>query len=323
MMKFDEDNRKLLTVVIPIYNMQSTLKRCLDSIVNQSLKALDILCIDDCSTDGSFDILKDYQIAWPNIRIEHFTQNMQLGYSRNYALGLVTTKYMTFVDADDWVDTQVYEKCINRMVADQSDIAIFGIKDEYENKICSRVRYEYGDNCIGGDFALSLLCNAFTQDVSISPIVNNKIYCTSFLQQNKIHFSNLAFYEDMPFSYTAMKCAKKISLVGNEFYHYYQNPKSKLHNITKNQISDFCRSLSLIYSELNCEDIYENKLFYAFLDKSFTAFVNRIDQNILSSTTKKEYIIFLMTELTKVIPLKYILEYIDVNRIIDAVRMAD
>ena len=312
---------KILTVIIPVYNMKSTMERCLNSILNQSCKGITILCIDDCSTDGTDQLLDKYQSVYQNIKVEHFVKNRQVGYSRNFALQKVETEYLTFVDADDWVDTQAYEKCIQKLVIDQSDIAIFGIRNEYENKIQSKIRYEYADNYIEGTFALSLLCNAFSQDIAISPIVNNKIYRTEFLKRNDIRFADSAYYEDMVFSYAALKYAQRVSLVGHVFYHYYQNPKSKLHNITKVQLLDFCKSLKDIYVGINGNEMSETKLFFSFLDKSLGALVDRIDQFISSPDEKKELLVFLLSELTKNIPLKSIVNYIDVQRIIHAIRM--
>ena len=314
-------NPTILTVIVPVFNMKTSIEQCLNSILNQSFKNLNILCIDDCSTDGTDAILDKYQSVHRNITVEHFNKNRQLGYSRNFALQKVETEYVTFVDADDWVDTQAYAKCIQKLGIEQSDIAIFGIKNEYENKKQSQIRYEYADNYIEGNFALSLLCDAFSQDIAISPIVNNKIYRTEFLKSNNIRFAEMAYYEDMPFSYATLRCAHRVSLVGNSFYHYYQNPKSKLHNITKLQLANFCEALKIIYVGINCEDKNETKLFFSFLDKSLGSLVERIDNFIDSSDEKKELLVYLLSELTNNIPLKSIVNYIDVQRIIRAIRM--
>ena len=310
-----------LTVIVPAFNASNTIERCLNSIVNQSLKNIQIIVVDDCSTDNTYDIVKQFQTKYNNIKIEKFEKNMDVGYGRNYALNLVNTDYVTFVDSDDWVDTNAYKNCMQRLTEEQSDVAVFGIKNEFDNKVLSQIRYEYADNYISGAFALNLLCNVFALDISLSPIVNNKIYSTKLLKEHNIQFGDMHYYEDMVFSFNVMQHAKTVSLVSNTYYHYYQNPASKLHNISSNQLDCFCESLKQIYDIINHDDKKVMELFFSFLDKSVCALVGRIDDFVASSHDKKQLLVHLFTELTKVVPMNKFIEYIDIRRIINAIRL--
>jgi len=302
--------------------MEKTLEICLSSIVNQTLKNLDITVVDDCSTDNSVSIINKFLSNYPNINLLQFNKNKELGYSRKYALSKTNTEYVTFVDADDWIDINTYKTCIDRLNSDKSDIAVYGIKNEYDNKKLSTIRYSYVDHCIDGHFAMNLLCNAYAQDIYMTPIVNNKIYRTAFLKSNDITFSHLSYYEDIEFSFKTIKCAQKISLIGNQFYHYYQNPNSKLHKINTKQINCFCKAFNNLYDtyiKYSSND-YEKKLFFSYLDKSLSSFILRIEQNTEYSQQKKQ-IYMLLSEMFKIIPLNEIINYVDVKRIIDFFRI--
>ena len=309
-----------LTVIVPAYNAEKTIDRCLNSIINQTHKNLKIVVVDDCSTDSTPGILKNYKSKYKNIEIITNEKNMELGCTRNIALKYVTTEYVTFVDSDDWVDLDAYQRCINRIRETDADLAIFGIRNEYENKMLSQIRYCYIDNYITGELALNLLCNTFAMDMAISPIVNNKIYSTSLLMKNDINFGEYPFYEDMPFSYNILKRAQKVALVDRVFYHYYQNPTSKTHVITNTQINYFCFSMQQLYNSVDLSDNKETMLYYSFLDKSVSALVGRIDEFVLDSQDKKTFVVQLIKGLKEFVNLSELLNYIDARRIIAAIR---
>lgn len=309
-----------LTVIVPAYNAEKTINRCLNSIINQTYKDLKLVVVDDCSTDSTPQILKKFASEHKNVEILTNKKNMELGYTRNRALRSVTTEFVTFVDSDDWVDLNTYQKCINRIRETQADLAIYGIKNEYENKVLSQIRYCYTDNYITGELALNLLCNTFAMDISISPIVNNKVYSTSLLKNYDIKFGKYPYYEDMPFSYSILKRAKKVALVDGVFYHYYQNPSSKTHLITKNQINYFCRSMKELYRSLDPSDKNEKMLYYSFLDKSVSALIGRIDEFVFENEDKKTFIVMLLKGLQKFINFSELLDYVDARRIVSAIR---
>ena len=97
------DKKYILTVIIPVYNNDKYIKRCLNSVINQSIKNIKIIIVDDGSTDTSYNIIKSYAEEYDNI--EYFTTKRQgPGVARNIGITNCVTEYVTFLDSDDWID---------------------------------------------------------------------------------------------------------------------------------------------------------------------------------------------------------------------------
>lgn len=127
-----ENKNILISVIIPIYNAELYLQKCLDSVVNQTLKDIEVICVDDGSTDNSVDIIKKYMMS--DSRIKLFQQsNKGAGAARNYGLKYAIGKYVHFLDSDDWLDLSAYEKTHNVIEETKSDICIF-LYTRYDNK---------------------------------------------------------------------------------------------------------------------------------------------------------------------------------------------
>jgi glycosyltransferase involved in cell wall biosynthesis len=113
----------LITVAVPVYNSEKTLKKCLDSIVSQTYSNLDILLVNDGATDLSTEICENYRIEDPRIRV-FYKPNGGVGSSRNMLLSLIIGEYTTFVDNDDWIDNDHVEKLYDQLVKHDADIAV-------------------------------------------------------------------------------------------------------------------------------------------------------------------------------------------------------
>ena len=114
-----------VTLIVPVYNVEKYLKRCIDSILNQSYKNIEIICVNDCSPDNSQEILNDYEKK-QQIRVIINEQNMGLGKSRERALKESTGKYIMFIDSDDYIDTYYVEKYMAVMQSEDYYIVIGG-----------------------------------------------------------------------------------------------------------------------------------------------------------------------------------------------------
>ena len=98
-----------ISIIIPVYNTEKYLKKCLDSIINQTLKSLEIICIDDCSTDNCLHILKEYQLKDNRIKIIEQKENKGQGVARNLGLNIAEGEYIMFLDPDDWLELNALE----------------------------------------------------------------------------------------------------------------------------------------------------------------------------------------------------------------------
>ena len=118
---------KKITIIVPVYNAENYLKKCLDSLVKQTLKDIDIIVINDGSTDKSMKIIEKYCIQYDNVRMIS-RENRGISYSRNEGIKLAKTPYIAFVDSDDYVELDMYEKLYNLITKDESSIAICNYK---------------------------------------------------------------------------------------------------------------------------------------------------------------------------------------------------
>lgn len=105
---------KLLTVIVPVFNDETNIIRCLESLFNQTLKNIEIIIINDASTDDTLTILNNYQISHP-IQVINMQKNIGAGACRNKGILTASTPYVTFVDSDDWVDISSYARCFEQI----------------------------------------------------------------------------------------------------------------------------------------------------------------------------------------------------------------
>ena len=119
-----------ISIIIPIYNMEKYLNECLDSVISQTLKDIEIICINDGSIDNSLAILKEYEKKDKRIKvISH--NNKGVSATKNEGLKITTGEYIIFVAPDDFLDLNIYEKCIESILEYKHDILVYQIHFEY------------------------------------------------------------------------------------------------------------------------------------------------------------------------------------------------
>ena len=307
-------NKKyLLTVIIPVYNTEKYIKRCIDSVLNQSLKYIKIIIINDASTDLSSSIIHNFA-SYEQVEIIENSRNIGQGESRNIGLDLVDTDYFCFLDSDDWVDTQSYETAVMALEENPNcDMAIFGIKTEYENSSCSTLRYDYSSNIIDGDFAINLLSRETSQDTPISALIGNKVFRNSTFDKT-IRFPNLT-YEDTVFSYKALSKCNKVILVPMTYLHYYQRESSIMHSFSYKYIDDLIDNFVDLKDYLCKASFFNFKQYYSYFDKCCSSMLNAMLISTQNATEQKQYINHLCSQLISKMSIKDLINYIDINRI--------
>lgn len=233
-----------VSIIIPIYNVENYLPQCLDSIVNQTLKDIEIICIDDCSTDNSFNILKDYAAKDDRIVVLKQEKNQGQGIARNRGLDTAKGEFIIFIDPDDWCELNTCELAYNKISGTNSDICLYGFSHYYEDKgihkssnYMLKPLFEYAQN---NDLVeITKLDNNFIKSVFIWTY----IYNAEFLKKNNIRFNDFRVGEDVIFITLMYKYAKTISFVDETLYHYRQiDPKKKNKGSTydtKNYLQSF------------------------------------------------------------------------------------
>ena len=125
--------KPLVSVVVPIYNVEAYFNRCIGSIVNQTYNNLDIILVDDGSPDKCPQLCDEWAKRDARIRVIH-KQNEGVGVARNYGIDKACGKYLLFVDGDDFLDLKTVEKCIDNLFHQKTDIVIFGCCDVDKNE---------------------------------------------------------------------------------------------------------------------------------------------------------------------------------------------
>lgn len=307
-----------LSIIIPVYNVEEQLPSCLESVINQSFKDTEILVIDDASSDNSAEIVRKYAQKYKNIKPVFFDRNTGVGHIRNYGIELSKGRYIGFVDSDDWIDLEYYHKLLGAIKRDRSQIAICGIKTEYNNFKSCKIRYKYCfHNCIDNAIALKLLTKSQGYDCYITPIVNNKIYDGEFLRKRNISFNNNRSFQDDYFSFFALLQASLISLVPDIYYHYYQRESSTTHIFSKSLVDDCISTLVQIRSELEFQNIlctYE-KEYYAYVERLIVSLLDMLVRKEPNVITQKKYLKYIWASFAKQFQMNKIIDYIDNRRI--------
>ena len=229
-----------ISVILPVYNSENYIKECLDSLLSQTFKDIEILCIDDGSTDGSLNILKD--IEKTDSRITVITQeNMGVAKTRNNGLNLVKGNYVYFMDSDDCLDKNAFKKLHDNITSNRSDFCIMKVifvngSEEYKFPAFD-IDKEF-DKVNFNDFT-------FTYKDVKSHVLNDlfapwlKLYSAEFLKSNDdFTFPEIKSYSDAPFHVKTMLNASKISFVPEYLYYYRENDGSLVHS-SSNTINFF------------------------------------------------------------------------------------
>lgn len=306
-----------ISVIVPVYNVGKLVKRCLDSLLNQSLKDIEIIIVNDGSTDDSEDYLHPY-LGDNRIKYIKKETNEGLGNARNIGISHSLGKFISFVDSDDWIDLDLYKVMLENAVNTNSDIIICGVQNEYENCICSKERYSYTySNEISKEKAISLLSRSEANNFMISPVVWNKIYKKNLLTENNITFLGNSYWEDNLFSFQIFTKAKKISIVPCVCYHYYQRENSITNTFSKKHIDDLIISYKILKSflEENSIDAKYQKEFYSYLDRAIASLLDILFKGEPTVSMQKKYIIYLYTQFSNNFSISTAISYLDITRI--------
>ena len=261
----------LITVIVPVYNVEKYLSKCLDSLINQTFKPLKILVINDESSDSSFDIIQNYKNQYPD-KIDVIDQkNHGIAYVRNVGIKNVNTKYLAFLDSDDYIDLDMYEKMYNKAQQNDSDMVVSNFVWEYSDKEKLGLDGPYLPH---QDMLVKLMATLW-----------NKLYKTSVIEKSGVLFPNGLRYEDAYFLYCLTPFINKIDFIDTPFVHYVQRDGSITHNHNdkvKDMISVF-EQILVFYKENNLYDEYYDELEYLFvkffLGNSFLRTVKIKDKN--------------------------------------------
>ncbi len=240
----------LISVIVPVYNVEQYLSKCLDTLVNQTIP-IQIIVVNDSSPDNSQNIIDEYAAKYPNIK-SYIKENGGIADVRNFGLSKVDTPYFGFVDSDDYIELDMYEKMLKKAMEDDADVVVSNFIWEYPDKEIIGIDGPYQPK---KEMLVKLMATLW-----------NKLYKTETIKNIPVTFPTGYRYEDAYFLYAITPYLNKISFIEESFVHYVQRDGSITHthnDKVKDMIIVFEKLLKH-YKDNNIYDEYHNELEYLF-----------------------------------------------------------
>ena len=250
-----------VSIIIPIYNVENYLRQCLDSAINQTLKDIEIICVNDGSTDTSLQIINEYANKDNRIKIINKT-NGGLSSARNAGLKIAQGEFIGFLDSDDYLDLNFYKSLYKRAKETNSDIVV-----------CEYI-YRFQDNNKRKKIFLQVDKNVITSDknekfkclyLPVYCYVHNKIYKKDCIKENFIDGLN---FEDIYFTTLTLSGDNKMAVAADVAYYYRNHPKSIVNDTSNLNKYFYHKAMAFFYKfvyenniNVNKEEYYEIRRF--------------------------------------------------------------
>lgn len=245
-----------VSIVVPVYNVEKYLAKCLDSLLSQTYKDIKIIVVNDGSPDNSQSIIDEYQKNNPEIIESYIKENGGLSDARNYGLKYVDSEYVCFVDSDDYIENNLVERCIETIQKDNSDLVHFNYcRDNFETNEKENIinRIEAGVyNLKEDNYILAYSANAAW----------NKLYKTKLFKENNIEFPKGLLYEDLATTTRILTLCNKVSYIDDVLYHYQVSRSGQIMSKVSDDIITVCEYIVDYYKNNNIFDKYYCELDY-------------------------------------------------------------
>lgn len=272
-----------VSVILPVYNEELYLYQCLDSICNQTLQEIEIICVDDGSTDNSLNILCDY--AKRDDRLKILTQeNRYAGAARNYGMQKARGKYVLFLDSDDFFELNMLEKMYRKAEASQLDIVMCRY-DSYDDSTDQIISWNFSQRDSFLPEGLDVFAGKDLKDAAIFQVTVgwawDKLLRRKFVQECGYKFPEFRSSEDGFFVYMLMARAKRIEILTERMVHHRINNENSLSNTKESDWENGFKMLELIAEELMKQGLYR------VFEKSFVSFAIEFQEWYLRSMKGK------------------------------------
>lgn len=292
------DSKIKISFVVPVYNTGKYLMYCLASLVRQTMKEIEIICVDDGSTDNSREIIEDFSLKDSRIKII-LQEHKGTAEARNIGLKTAIGEYVHFVDSDDWICDNCAELTYNKAKKDNLDLVCFNVAN-YDDKTKLVLENQFfppnfwPQNCENMVLTWRNYKSPFLANFSVA----NKLYKNEFLQKENIKFLEGIWFEDHPFHLESFLKATKIGVINRSLYFYRKNIEKSFMSTMKKDKRVFY--IFDVFAELR--KIIEKIKLYEDLKKSYFEYVIGLSLNMLLTSTafyNKPKFYELMKELCK------------------------
>lgn len=265
-----------VSVIVPVYNVETYLEKCLDSLVNQTLKEIEIIVVNDGSPDNSQKIIDKYAKNYPQIKA-YKKENGGLSDARNYGLKKASGEYIAFIDSDDFVREDMYQKMYNKAASQNFDMVVCDLNYVYEDgRISMRVSSNIKKDT--ADIKKAML--------NIYPAAWNKIFKKNLFSSGII-FKTGVWFEDVEFIYRILPFVKTIGVIKEPFNQYLQRQGSITKTIDPRiyHYIDNWNGIVEYYQQNNLYQEYYHELEYSYVRYLLATFVKQA-----ARFSKEEYL---------------------------------
>lgn len=265
------NNEGSVSIIVPVYNVEKHLRKCLDSIVNQTYKNIEIICVDDGSQDNSIDILREYKAKDNRVKVIR-QENKGVSVARNIGLENISGKYLMFVDSDDWIEPNTIEELYNLAEKENSDIIISGLIFENIQENTKIYKIPGSSNWLSKDNLLGS--------------IPNKFHKVEIIKKNNIQFEpNIKMSEDFLFNIEVLSKCKNINVHFTAYYHYILHGLNTVYDLQNRK--DIFIVLRKIY-EILADDKNRKEIEYII-----KVYAKNIFTNLLYAKSFKEFFKYL------------------------------
>ncbi|MBQ9245019.1 glycosyltransferase [bacterium] len=242
---YNPSGKPKVSIILPVYNVGKYLRQSLDSLINQTLKDIEIICVDDGSTDDSYDILEEYKEKDSRIKVIH-KSNKGTGAARNDGLRLATGECIGFVDPDDWVKPNMFERLYSEIKEKNLDI-IMCMPDGYDEKNAKNAPFPY---FVDANFEHIIDDRVFNWR-DLSPFqypmcVWNKLYTKELFDKNHIDFAEGLDFEDHKVIFGTLLTAERMYFIREKLYVYRYNREGSVLTDNNRRLIDHIKIFDIV-----------------------------------------------------------------------------
>lgn len=281
-------DKDLISIIVPVYNVEQYVKKCLDSLCSQSYTNIEIIVVNDGATDNSEKIILDNFSG--NDKVKYYKkENGGLSSARNYGINMSRGKYLAFVDSDDWVQLDFIKELYQSICETGSEVAICNMEYTYtDGRVKKRTPKIDNKEILDSVEALRYLFVGEKYKFH----AQNKMYLASLFKDNGIYYTEGKIYEDVFTTYKLLYKANKVALVNKDLYYYLQSrPGSILATRFNEKRFDIIEALNNIKAFLEENDLPLEKEFQKLYVINIISLVNYLYPiyRSLSSEERKHY----------------------------------
>ena len=213
-------NQPQISIIVPAYNAQGTIKRCINSLLNQTFKDFEIVVVEDSSTDSTFQILDGYARSQDCVRLFQ-KENEGIGAARNFGLECAKGKFIAWLDADDWAEPNMLERMINAALQYEAQAVVCN----YYRQNLSTSKADVVPHRFNSPYNRNFTCD--WELFSERPFIWNKLFSAELIKTHALKFASANTYEELPFVYAALAHANKVIVLDDVLLHHtYENSSS-------------------------------------------------------------------------------------------------